>query len=80
MMISYTLICANDHEFAEHFDSYDALQTDLKAKTMICPACGSKDLTKGLSAPNVASQHPAPALPNCPAAAGCGNGGCAFKG
>ncbi|HEY9080594.1 DUF1178 family protein [Magnetovibrio sp.] len=78
-MISYTLICDKDHEFAEHFDGYDDLQAQLKAKTLKCPTCGSTNLVKGLSAPNVGGQA-APQMPTCPAAAGCGNGGCAMKG
>lgn len=78
-MISYTLICAKDHEFAEHFESYDDCQAKLKAKKIKCPSCGSTSLTKGLSAPNVGNQAAAPA-PMCPAASSCGNGGCALKG
>ncbi len=79
-MISYTLICDKDHEFAEHFDGYDDLQAQLKGKKLTCPTCGSKKLVKGLSTPNVGAQHAAPPRPTCLAAAGCGNGGCALKG
>jgi len=78
-MISYTLICDKDHEFSEHFDGYDDLQAQLKAKKLACPTCGSKTLAKGLSAPSVGGRAAAPA-PMCPAAASCGNGGCAMKG
>lgn len=78
-MITYTLICDKDHEFAHSFDSYDDCQAQLKAKKLACPECGSKKLEKGLSAPNVGSQAAAPA-PMCPAASGCGNGACAMKG
>ena len=77
-MISYTLICDKDHAFSEQFDHYDDCMGQLKAKALACPTCGSKNLTKGLSAPNVGGQAAAPA-PRCPAAAGCGNGGCAMK-
>lgn len=77
-MITYTLICDKDHEFAESFDNYDDCQAKLKAKALACPTCGSKKLVKGLSAPNVGNQ--AAAAPMCPAAAGCGNGACAMKG
>jgi len=79
-MISYTLICDKDHEFAEHFDGYDDLQAQLKGKKLACPTCGSKKLVKGLSTPNVGGQQAASPMPTCPAAAGCGNGGCAMKG
>lgn len=78
-MISYTLICDKDHEFAHHFDGYDDCQAQLQAKALACPTCGSKDLVKGLSAPNVGGQS-APDFPTCPAASGCGNGACAMKG
>ncbi|MCR4378967.1 MAG: DUF1178 family protein [Rhodospirillales bacterium] len=77
-MISYTLICAKGHEFAEHFDDFDDCQAKLKAKALKCPTCGSKSLTKGLSAPNVGGQAAAPA-PTCPAAGGCMNGACGLK-
>lgn len=78
-MISYTLICDKDHEFAEHFDGYEDCQAQLKAQLLRCPTCGSKKLVKGLSAPVVGGQA-TPPRPQCPAAAGCGNGGCAMKG
>lgn len=78
-MISYTLICPKDHAFSEQFDNYDDCQAELKAKKIKCPTCGSKTLTKGLSAPNVGGQAK-PAQPTCPAAAGCGNGACGLKG
>lgn len=78
-MISYTLICDKDHEFAHHFDGYDDCQAQLQAKALACPTCGSTDLVKGLSAPNVGGQS-APDFPTCPAASGCGNGSCAMKG
>lgn len=82
-MITYTLICDKDHEFAEQFDNFEDCQAQLKAKTLACPTCGSKKLAKGLSAPNVGGQHAknmaqAPA-PMCPAAGGCANGACAAK-
>ncbi len=77
-MITYTLICDKDHEFSEHFDSYDDYMAKLKAKKLSCPTCGSKKLEKGLSAPSVGGQAK-PEMPMCPAAAGCGNGACALK-
>jgi len=78
-MIAYTLICDKDHQFQEHFENYDDCETKLKASAMVCPACGSNQLTKGLSAPSVGGHAHAP-MPSCPAASGCGNGGCALKG
>ncbi|MEG3620109.1 DUF1178 family protein [Magnetovibrio sp. PR-2] len=77
-MITYTLICDKDHEFAEQFDNYDDCMAQLKAKKLACPTCGSKDLVKGLSAPNVGGQAQ-PQMPSCPAAAGCANGACGLK-
>ena len=78
-MISYTLICDKDHEFSAHFEGFDDCQAQLKAQALKCPTCGSKKLAKGLSAPSVGGQA-APPAPRCPAAAGCGNGACGFKG
>ena len=79
-MITYTLICDKDHEFAEQFDNYDDCMAQLKAKKLKCPTCGSKKLVKGLSAPNVGGQAKSP-VPTCPASGACGNGACpAMKG
>ena len=78
-MISYTLICDKDHEFAAHFDGYDDCQAKLKARAVACPTCGSTRLSKGLSAPNVGAPSAQPA-PTCPAASGCGNTACGLKG
>lgn len=77
-MISYTLICDKEHEFAGHFDGFDDCQAQLKAKALACPTCGSKKLVKGLSAPNVGGD-PTPPQPTCPAAQGCGNTACGLK-
>lgn len=81
-MITYTLICDSDHEFTETFDSYADCQAQLKAQTLACPTCGSTNLVKGLSAPNVGGQAEAPAPQSmCPASGACNNGGCpAMKG
>ena len=79
-MITYTLICDKDHEFAEQFDNYDDCMAQLKAKKLKCPECGSKKLVKGLSAPNVGGQATPAIPPSCPAAGGCANGACAMKG
>lgn len=78
-MITYTLMCPKDHEFSETFDDFDDCQAKLKAHALKCPTCGSKKLMKGLSAPSIGGQAQTP-MPQCPAAAGCGNGGCALKG
>ena len=80
-MITYTLICDKDHEFAHSFDSYDDCQAQLKAKKLKCPECGSTKLVKGLSAPNVGGQTQSAPPPSCPVSGACGNGGCpAMKG
>ncbi|MBL4693553.1 MAG: DUF1178 family protein [Magnetovibrio sp.] len=77
-MITYTLVCPKDHEFSQTFDNFDDCQAQLAAEAIKCPSCGSTNLVKGLSAPNIGGQSLAP-TPQCPAAAGCGNGGCALK-
>jgi len=80
-MISYTLICPKDHEFSEQFNGYDDCQAQLKAGTLKCPTCGSKKLTKGLSAPSVGGQSSVPQpAPQCPSASMCGASGCGMKG
>ncbi|MBF0247021.1 MAG: DUF1178 family protein [Alphaproteobacteria bacterium] len=78
-MISYTLICDKDHEFAHHFDGYDDCMAQLKAGKVTCPTCGSKTISKGLSAPNVGGKSAQPAAPSCPAAGGCMNGMCGLN-
>ena len=50
-MISYTIICDNDHEFSKMFDNYDDFVAQQKVVSIECPTCGSKSVTKGLSTP-----------------------------
>lgn len=74
-MITYTLICAKGHEHSDTFDNYDDYQTQAKAKTLACPTCGSHDIEKGLSAPNV-GKSAAPDIAPCGAPNGCMGGAC----
>lgn len=76
-MIRYTLECAEGHSFEEWFDSM--ADYDHKAGTgdLACPDCGSRDVGKAITAPNVA-RGAATQAPVCPADGGPGCGRCAF--
>ena len=50
-MILFDLECSKKHRFEGWFKSGDAFDKQAKAKTIECPACGSKKVRKALSAP-----------------------------
>ena len=54
-MISYTLICAKEHEFEGWFQNAAAFDEQKAARKIVCPVCGSKKVEKGLMAPSVAT-------------------------
>lgn len=76
-MITYSLSCKKGHTFEEMFEGYDDFKAKAEKKKIACPTCGSKTVSKNLSAPSVGGQAAAPA-PTCGAPA-CGNGACAFN-
>jgi hypothetical protein len=76
-VIVYSLTCKKGHTFEEWFEGFDDYQAKAGAKKIECPSCGSKSVSKNLSAPAVGGQAEAPA-PSCGAPA-CANGACAFN-
>lgn len=53
-MIRYALICERDHEFDGWFASSDGFDAQVAAGEVLCPHCGSPNVTKALMAPNIA--------------------------
>ncbi len=53
-MIRYALICDREHEFDGWFASSDGFDAQVAAGEVLCPHCGSPDVTKALLAPNIA--------------------------
>lgn len=54
-MISFNLHCEQEHEFEAWFASSSAFEDQKQRGLLECPICGSRDVTKALSAPNIAS-------------------------
>jgi len=55
-MILYTLRCENDHEFEGWFASSSAYDEQRAASEIGCPICASRNVTKAIMAPNVATK------------------------
>ncbi|MBX3508726.1 MAG: DUF1178 family protein [Parvibaculum sp.] len=53
-MIRYSLICDREHEFDGWFASSDGFDAQLAAGEVLCPHCGSPNVSKALMAPNIA--------------------------
>ena len=54
-MKKYSLVCEHDHEFEGWFADADAIRQQLQAGLLDCPYCGSSNLEKRLSAPNLST-------------------------
>ncbi len=54
-MIKFTLNCEGQHSFDCWFPGSDSLSRQLEMKLVNCPMCGSLNITRPLSAPNLAS-------------------------
>ncbi len=54
-MISFNLVCKNDHEFEGWFPNSTKFEEQRKKKRVECPVCGSRSVQKALSAPNIAT-------------------------
>ena len=54
-MKKFALICANNHEFEGWFASADALGDQAARGLIDCPYCGSLEVKKQLSAPNLST-------------------------
>ena len=53
-MIRYALICDREHEFDGWFASSEGFDAQAAAGEVLCPLCGSPNVTKALMAPNIA--------------------------
>ena len=58
-MIRYSLVCASGHEFDGWFSSSDAFEAQARDGDVVCPHCGSAEVSKALMAPNVATSKAA---------------------
>lgn len=54
-MISFNLHCTAEHEFEAWFANSAAFEDQQQRGLLECPVCGSRQVTKALSAPNIAS-------------------------
>jgi hypothetical protein len=52
-VISYSLICENEHKFDAWFGSADAYEAQQQRGIVTCPVCDSRDVHKALMAPAV---------------------------
>ena len=70
-MILYQLRCGKDHEFEAWFKDGQTCDRQLARKTVECPSCGSRKVTKALMAPRIgADKAQRETLPAKPAASG----------
>ncbi len=67
-MIRYRLQCAAKHEFEGWFRNADAFERQGKRNLIVCPDCGSTEVTKALMAPNVVTSKSRAARKAPPAA------------
>lgn len=54
-MIKYSLRCSEGHKFEAWFSNSAAYETQVAARQILCPNCGSDRIAKALMAPNVMS-------------------------
>lgn len=54
-MISYTLICSNDHSFDAWFRGGDDYEMQSQKGLIACPVCADATVSKALMAPNVST-------------------------
>jgi hypothetical protein len=54
-MIKFTLNCADQHVFECWFPNSESLSRQLDLKLVDCPICGSVDVVRPLSAPNLST-------------------------
>ena len=52
-MIKFTLNCADQHVFECWFPNFESLSRQLNLKLVDCPICGSVDVVRPLSEPNL---------------------------
>ncbi len=56
-MIHYQLCCAHHHEFDGWFSDSACFDLQVKAGEVICPVCGSVDVSKALMTPNIGAPN-----------------------
>jgi hypothetical protein len=56
-MILYQLRCAKDHEFEAWFKDGQTCERQLARKTVECPSCGVRKVSKALMAPRIGSSE-----------------------
>jgi hypothetical protein len=56
-MIRYQLKCKKDHEFDAWFKDGQTCDRQLARKTIECPVCGNKTVSKALMAPRIGNQE-----------------------
>lgn len=54
-MISFNLICEQDHDFDGWFSSSEDFDAQVKRKLVSCPVCDSVKVSKSLMAPSVST-------------------------
>ncbi|HEX6118565.1 MAG TPA: DUF1178 family protein [Dongiaceae bacterium] len=71
-MILYQLRCAKDHEFEAWFKDGQTCEHQLARKSIECPTCGNRKVSKALMAPRLGASEKkqAASLPAKPAAGG----------
>ncbi|OHC76227.1 MAG: hypothetical protein A3G18_10960 [Rhodospirillales bacterium RIFCSPLOWO2_12_FULL_58_28] len=70
-MIVFDLKCSKGHAFEEWFDSSGDYEAKSAAGDIVCPDCGSKNVTKAMMAPNVRVGMAASPRPACGASPAC---------
>ena len=66
-MIVYDLICPKDHRFEGWFRDASAFDAQVSSGEVVCPTCGSVEVKKALSAPNLANNKKSAEPPATPA-------------
>src|SRR5262247_1582710 len=56
-MILYQLRCAKDHEFEAWFKDGQTCERQLARKTVECPSCGNRKISKALMAPRISGSE-----------------------
>ncbi|KAA6205506.1 MAG: DUF1178 family protein [Candidatus Tokpelaia sp.] len=56
-MIRFSLYCKREHKFEGWFGSNEDYEKQKNAGLILCPACGSAVIGKGLMAPHISAAH-----------------------
>ena len=66
-MILYQLRCGKDHEFEAWFKDGQTCERQLARKSIECPACGNRKVSKALMAPRIGASEKKQQAANLPA-------------